>query len=213
MAPNLPRVVLDPSRADHLPPHELGLRLAPRIAAEVARRGVALETVRSTAPWTLPSHASMLCGAYPTEHGIHGRAAVRKDRRVATVREAVERQGELWLPEALRLGGYRTWGVSGNPWVSEPMGMSFGFEDFVPVGAAKLRPRGGVGTRRRASDRVPEAIRRPLGRAVRHWVEWRGGGGAGGAEGGGPAGRVAGEAGPPPRVRLADPSGGARPAT
>ena len=179
--PNLVVVVLDTARADHLPPHRTDL--APRLSRE-ADRGVALDTFRSTAPWTLPSHASLFSGAYPTEHGVHGRAAIRRDARVATLRAAVEAQGGRWLPEALRRAGYRTWGVSANPWVSEPMGLSFGFEAFVPVGAAKLRPRGApTGTRRRPSDRIPSSIRRPLGRAARHWIEWRRGIDAGGARG------------------------------
>jgi arylsulfatase A-like enzyme len=180
--PNLLVVVLDTARADHLPPHRTDL--APRLAREAERCGTMLDTFRTTAPWTLPSHASLFSGAYPTEHGIHGRAAVRRDARVATVRTAVERQDERWLPEALRRAGYRTWGVSANPWVSEPMGLSYGFDTFVPVGAAKLRPRGApTGTRPRPSDRIPPAIRRPLGRAGRQWVEWRRGIDAGGRRG------------------------------
>jgi arylsulfatase A-like enzyme len=179
--PNLLVVVLDTARADHLPPHRTDL--TPRLARE-AGRGLALDTFRSTAPWTLPSHASLFSGAYPTEHGIHGRAAVRRDARVATVRAAVERQDERWLPEALRRAGYRTWGVSANPWVSEPMGLAYGFATFVPVGAAKLRPRGAhAGTSKRPSDRIPSPIRRPLGRAARQWVEWRSGVDAGGRRG------------------------------
>jgi arylsulfatase A-like enzyme len=178
--PNLLVVVLDTARADHLPPHRSDL--APRIAREV-ERGHARSMFRSTAPWTLPSHASLFCGAYPTEHGIHGRAAVRRDARVATVREAVRRQDGAWLPEALRRAGYRTWGVSANPWISEPMGLTFGFDAFAPVGPAKLRPRGPAGSQRRTSDRIPTTIRRPLGRAARHWLEWRGGIDSGGADG------------------------------
>ena len=186
--PNLLVVVLDTARADHLPPHRTDL--APRLARR-AERGLVRDTFRSTAPWTLPSHASLFCGAYPTEHGVHGRAAIRRDARVATLRAAVERQEERWLPEALRRAGYRTFGVSANPWVSEPMGLAFGFETFVPVGAAKLRPRGApTGTRRRPSDRIPTAVRRPLGRAARHWVEWRRGIDAGGARGVGHARRL-----------------------
>ena len=181
--PNVLVVVLDTARADHLPPHEPGNRLAPGLA-RLAEGGRALEIFRTTAPWTLPSHASLFCGAYPSEHGIHGRAGVRPDRRVASVRSAVQRQGELWLPESLRRAGYRTWAVSANPWISEPMGLSFGFERFVPVGAARLRPRGtGKGTRERASDGIPSAVRRPLGRATRHLLEWRRGIDAGGESG------------------------------
>jgi arylsulfatase A-like enzyme len=179
--PNLLVVVLDTARADHLPPHRTDL--APRLARE-ADRGVALDTFRSTAPWTLPSHASLFSGAVPTEHGVHGRTAIRRDARVATLRTAVEGQGARWLPEALRRAGYRTWAVSANPWISEPMGLAFGFESFVPVGAAKLRPRGDpTGPVGRPSDRIPRAIRRPLGRAARHWIEWRRGIDAGGARG------------------------------
>ena len=177
--PNLLVVVLDTARADHLPPHRTDL--APRLAHE-ADRGIVVDAFRSTAPWTLPSHASLFSGAYPTEHGIHGRAAIRRDARVATLRAAIERQGERWLPEALRRAGYRTWGVSANPWISEPMGFRFGFERFAHVGAAHLRPRSDRGgTAARPTDRIPAAVRRPAARVARHMIEWRRGIDAGGS--------------------------------
>jgi len=168
--PNVLVIVLDTARADHLPPHPLGRRLAPRLAEE-AEAGTALERVYATAPWTLPSHASLLAGAYPTEHGITGRAAVADDHRLASLRAAVEDQGGRWLPEAFRRSGYRTWGLSCNPWVTEPWGFSYGFESLGALGIASLKSPGSNGHKQVKGLRP--AIRRPLGRAKRIVEHWR----------------------------------------
>jgi arylsulfatase A-like enzyme len=65
-APNVVLVVLDTVRADHLSLYGYGRNTSPHLA-QLARSGIVFEQARSTAPWTLPSHASMMTGRWPHE--------------------------------------------------------------------------------------------------------------------------------------------------
>ena len=59
---------------DSLRPDHLGLygyeRFTSPVLDEVARAGVIFEDASAAAPWTLPSHASMLTGLYPLRHRV-----------------------------------------------------------------------------------------------------------------------------------------------
>src|SRR5262249_23282191 len=57
-APNVLFIVLDTVRADHLSLYGYDRPTSPHLA-RLARSGVTFERAWSTAPWTLPSHASM----------------------------------------------------------------------------------------------------------------------------------------------------------
>ena len=65
-APNVLLVVLDTVRADRLSLHGYDRNTTPNLD-RLARRGIVFKEARSTAPWTLPSHASMLTGRWPHE--------------------------------------------------------------------------------------------------------------------------------------------------
>jgi arylsulfatase A-like enzyme len=64
--PNVVIITLDTVRAANMTPYGYGRETTPRIDA-FARRGVVFERASSTAPWTLPSHASMFTGRWPHE--------------------------------------------------------------------------------------------------------------------------------------------------
>jgi arylsulfatase A-like enzyme len=72
-APNVLLIVLDTVRADRLSLYGYGRDTTPNLA-RLARRGVTFEQARSTAPWTLPSHASMMTGRWPHQNSarLHG---------------------------------------------------------------------------------------------------------------------------------------------
>jgi len=65
---NVVLISLDTLRADHL--HSMGYtrETSPNIDG-LAREGVTFESCYSQAPWTTPSHFSILTGTYPTTHG------------------------------------------------------------------------------------------------------------------------------------------------
>lgn len=62
-------VSLDTVRADHLSLYGYDRFTSP-ILDMLALEGVVFEDASAAAPWTLPSHASMLTGLYPQKHGV-----------------------------------------------------------------------------------------------------------------------------------------------
>jgi arylsulfatase A-like enzyme len=66
---------------------------------------------RANAPWTLPSHASMFTGEYPSEHEIGANYQYDPDDG---------------LVEELNEAGYNTAGFTNNPWITP----EFGFDQF-----------------------------------------------------------------------------------
>jgi arylsulfatase A-like enzyme len=64
--PNVLLIVLDTVRADHLSVSGYGRATSPNLE-RLARAGVRFERARATAPWTLPSHASLFTGRWPHE--------------------------------------------------------------------------------------------------------------------------------------------------
>ncbi len=70
-----------------------------------------------TAPWTLPSHASLFTGTTPSKHGAHA-GHKELDNTLVT------------LPEVLKGEGYETVAISNNTWISEEFGFGRGFETF-----------------------------------------------------------------------------------
>lgn len=115
-APNFLLIVLDTLRADRVGAYGKS-KLTPHLD-RLAQSGVVYEQAISTAPWTLPSHASMLTGLYPDEHGVNW---------------GHYRLGEqpAMLPELLRPRGYATFAISNNHLLNEANGFARGFDAFL----------------------------------------------------------------------------------
>jgi arylsulfatase A-like enzyme len=118
-APNVLLIVLDTVRADHLSPYGYGRPTSPNLE-RLARGGVRFERARATAPWTLPSHASLLTGRWP--HELSTTAAQPLDATYPT------------LAEFLGAHGYATAGFVANTFYCNAWyGLDRGFaryEDF-----------------------------------------------------------------------------------
>ncbi|WP_240756817.1 sulfatase [Natronorubrum bangense] len=108
---NVVLVVLDTARAT-----STGQKTTPTLT-QLADEGTAFDNAFATAPWTLPSHASMFTGTYPSEHGTHG-GHTYLDEALRT------------LPEAFADAGYETVGVSNNTWITEEFGFDRGFDEL-----------------------------------------------------------------------------------
>ncbi len=88
---NVVVIVVDTLRSDHLSSYGYSRVTSPNID-RLAREGVVFENAFSASSWTFPSHASMLTGRYPREHGAEtGLRAL--DDRFPTVAEAFEAHG------------------------------------------------------------------------------------------------------------------------
>lgn len=67
--PNVIVVVVDTLRADHLSCYGYHRATSPEIDG-IAQRGVLFENAIAPSSWSLPSHASLLTGRYPHDHGL-----------------------------------------------------------------------------------------------------------------------------------------------
>ena len=109
-------VVFDTLRADRMSLYGHSAQTSPQLEAasgELLRYG----STKATAPWTVPSHASMFTGMWPSEH--------RAQWGSFSLAES-----HLTLAEILRSRGFCTVGLSANPFVSESTGFGQGFDVF-----------------------------------------------------------------------------------
>lgn len=126
-SPNVLFVVLDTVRPDHLGTYGYARDTSPKLDA-FAAQSVVFENAFATAPWTLPSHASMFTGVHSTTHGTGWENPTLADGRA--------RVGDLavydihTLAEELTERGYQSIGVAEKPWLSYEIGLTQGFEQF-----------------------------------------------------------------------------------
>jgi arylsulfatase len=94
----------------------------------LAEGGAWWSSAMATSSWTLPSLASLQTGLLPAEHG-----AGFHEGRFQGVRPDVPT-----LAEQLAQAGYRTAGVTSNPWTGEANGLPRGFHHYVDLGGAHV---------------------------------------------------------------------------
>ena len=121
-APDVVLVVLDTVRAGNLSTYGYGRPTAPALDS-LARDGALFLDATSPSTWSLPSHASLFTGRYPSSHGAHGEHRFL-DANYPT------------LAEALEHNGYETFCFTANPWISDGLGLTrgFGYQDKSLLG-------------------------------------------------------------------------------
>jgi len=116
--PNLVIFVLDCVSAEAL--RARGAETAPAPAYDsFAAEGLSFRTAVTTAPWTIPAHASLFTGLYPWRHKTFNHGSPGLDSNIPT------------LAGLLRAAGYRSTCLSANPFVSPRTGLTSGFDDAV----------------------------------------------------------------------------------
>jgi len=113
MSQNIVVIVMDTVRAVGSDPPTDPQGLLPTISEP----STAFRQTFTSAPWTLPSHASLFTGTTPSKHGGHA-GHKHLDNTLTT------------LPEILQNQDYDTVAVSNNTWISEEFGFERGFETF-----------------------------------------------------------------------------------
>jgi arylsulfatase A-like enzyme len=111
-------VSIDTLRSDHLGAYGYARPTSPRLDA-LAREGVLFEEARAPSPWTLPSHASLFTGLYPSRH--HARQHAALPPSVTT------------LATLLAANGFATAAVVNSQNLSETFGLHRGFQQFQYV--------------------------------------------------------------------------------
>ncbi len=141
--PNLVVVMADTLRADCLRAYGGTAELMPHVD-RLAERSLCFTRTWAPSTWTLPSHASMMTGLYPFQHG-----AITKDRGLSPALRTIG--------ERLAAHGYRTGAVTDSLYVSRAFGLDQGFEWFV-----ELRDWNLIETLRRAREFVKRDDGRPV---------------------------------------------------
>src|SRR5262249_8688751 len=117
--PHVVLLVLDTTRPDHLGCYGYQRPTSPNLD-DLAHQSILFERAFASAPWTLPSHASLFTGLMPSEHGCHF-----EHRYLAASQET--------LAERLVARGYETGAFTCNVNVSHFFNLNQGFSTFVEV--------------------------------------------------------------------------------
>lgn len=114
--PDIILISIDSLRADHLGSYG-STRGASPFLDELAARGSRYAHARSSAPWTLPSHTTMLTGTWPQQHTV-----VDDGRKIDASLPMVQ--------ETMQKAGYKTAGFVSTIYVSKRFGFDRGFDHF-----------------------------------------------------------------------------------
>jgi len=129
--PNLILISIDTLRADRLGCYGGPHPTSPAIDA-MAREGTRFANAYSAAPWTLPSHMTMMTGLYPSAHGVNPDR--RRFQGVQHSSESFQIRGSeklATLAERLSRLGYRTSAITEGGWVAAKFGFDQGFDTYV----------------------------------------------------------------------------------
>lgn len=153
--PNILLIVLDTQRADRLSCYWSEAERAKRAHTSpnldrLASESTLFERAIAPAQWTIPSHASMFTGEYPSTH--------------QTIQADIELSPSFpTLAELLKFSGYTTVGFCNNPLVGIlKNGLRRGFETFYNYGGA-------LPTRPAEGNPLPQPLNRLIAAYTQFW--------------------------------------------
>lgn len=117
---NVVLISLDTLRADRMSSYGYERETTPNID-RFAERSMVFENTRAQAPYTLPSHVSMLSGQYPSVHGVN------------SLRNALDEVRTPLLTTILAERGYHTAAFTGGGFLQTQFGFDRDFDSFGVV--------------------------------------------------------------------------------
>jgi arylsulfatase A-like enzyme/Tfp pilus assembly protein PilF len=148
-ARNLLLISIDTLRADRLGSHGYDRARTPALDG-LAARGLRFAQATTTAPLTLPAHASLLTGTFPAYHGVRDNGGFYLGDDQAT------------LAEILKARGFRTGGFVGAFVLDARWGIAQGFDRyFDEFDLSKYQAIAGL-----------DAVQRPANEVVDKAIEW-----------------------------------------
>ncbi|MEE8523932.1 MAG: sulfatase [Thermoanaerobaculia bacterium] len=115
--PNIVLISIDTLRADRLTLDGEGRSTTPRLGRWARRFAVVFDNTIAPAPWTLPSHSSMLTGLDALTHGVNHPFRVAPPALTT-------------VAERLRASGYFTAGITGGGWLHPSYGLAQGYDRY-----------------------------------------------------------------------------------
>jgi arylsulfatase A-like enzyme len=130
-------ITLDTTRRDRLGCYGYLRPTSPNLDT-LARRSVVFDRAVAASSWTLPSHASIFTGKFPSSHGADydPEGSLRLTQAIEGPEEWAEYRATGLSPREETLGlllrerGYRTAAVVGGPWMKKVFGLDRGFETY-----------------------------------------------------------------------------------
>ncbi len=123
---NVVLLVLDSVRKDHMSCYGYERETTPN-CDRIASQGIRFTRATAASCWTIPSHASLFTGLYPSQHGVD-------------LDTAYLGAGTPTLASYLTSRGYATGSISCNGFITERTNLTHGFE--LSIDAVRLRGRG-----------------------------------------------------------------------
>jgi arylsulfatase A-like enzyme len=137
--PSIVLITLDTTRRDHLSCYGYHRKTTPNLD-QLAEEGQRFDKAVAVSSWTLPTHASLFTGLYPSTHGAHytEEGAVSLEGAVDLGQKELYQwfkadglsEEALTLAEVLKEAGYVTFGVGSGPWLKPMFGMAQGFQEY-----------------------------------------------------------------------------------
>lgn len=146
--PSVLLVTLDTTRRDRLGPYRAKRKTTPSLDALAAEAVVYTRAVAASS-WTLPSHASIFTGKFPSSHGARydpeGPLRLTQAIEGPESWEGYRARGlapkETTLAALLRAAGYQTAAVVGGPWLKKTFGLDAGFDHYDDAGIGDVNGR------------------------------------------------------------------------
>jgi len=134
---NIILITLDTTRADHLGCYEYHRPTSPNLD-RLAEQSMLYTRMIAPSSWTLPSHASLFTGKFPSCHGAHydeaGRMrltqGIEGPAHWDELRARALDANALTLATLLKEAGYATGAVVGGPWMKSIFELNRGFEFY-----------------------------------------------------------------------------------
>lgn len=137
--PNIVLITLDTTRLDHMSCYGYHRRTTPRLD-RLAKEGQLYDKSVAVSSWTLPTHASLFTGLFPTTHGAHYATEgntnlsqgvdVGRMELYGTFKADGLSEESITLAEILKAEGYATGGIGAGPWLKPTFGLAQGFDYF-----------------------------------------------------------------------------------
>jgi arylsulfatase A-like enzyme len=117
--PNIVMVVFDTARRDRFSCHDYNRPTTPTVDS-LASSGLKLDNMVANAPYTLPSHASLFTGLYPSQHGSQWQTGPR-----------LRDQVKVTMAEWFKSLGYETICATSNGLISDRTRLARGFDRYA----------------------------------------------------------------------------------
>lgn len=140
-APDVLLISLDTTRADHMSTYGYERETSPNLTA-LAQDAVNFTQARSPAQWTVPGHASMFTGMYPSRHGAHYAGDWASGPKIYGRKRVLPlAEDRTTVAEILRDAGYVTGGFAANfANLDRGFGMAQGFTHYEDHPGLLFRP-------------------------------------------------------------------------